>query len=545
VAALADEVPPMPDLSLARGPDQPAVLELTIGQLLQRAAAQAPERLALVAGVADPAQRRSWTYAHLLDDATLAAHALLTRFQPGERVAVWAHNIPEWVILEFGAALAGVVLVTVNPNLRAAEVEYVLSQSRSAGIFTLDSLRGNPMLDVVRALQPRCPALRHVIRFGDWHDFLAEGAHGHPRTLPEVKAGDAAMIQYTSGTTGFPKGALLHHRGLVNNAVMVHDRMGIEEPPVWIGTMPLFHTGGCALAVLGTVARGGTQVLVESFDPALVLGLTNDFRGHVMVGVPTMLIAMLEHPDFERTDFSRLKGICCGGSTVPPQLVRRLEDKLKAPFTIVYGQTECSPVATMTHPTDSIEDKAGTIGRPLAHVEMKVADPVDGQPLPLGQLGELCTRGFHVMLGYFEMPEATAAAVDTGGWLHTGDLGRMDVRGFCTIEGRLKDMIIRGGENIYPREIEDLLYRHPSVGEVAVLGLPEARWGEEVAAFIRPAAGRRLDKDELFAYVREHLAPHKAPRHWFELAAFPLTGSGKIQKFRLRELWQQGELTAL
>ncbi len=528
--------------SLARGPDQPPLLELSIGALLQRAAAQAPQQLALVAGSPDPARRRQWTYAELLDEATRCAHALLDRFEPGERVAVWAHNIPEWLILEFGAALAGVVLVTVNPALREAEVEYVLSQSRAAGVFTLDSLRGFAMLDAVLGIQPRCPALRHVIRFADWGDFIAAA---QPRALPVVQPGDAAMIQYTSGTTGFPKGALLHHRGLVNNAVMVHQRMGITEPPVWIGTMPLFHTGGCALAVLGTVARAGCMVLVESFEPGLVLALTHEYRGHVMVGVPTMLIAMLEHPDFERTDFSHVKAICCGGSTVPPELVRRLEQRLGAPFTIVYGQTECSPVATMTHPDDSIEDKAGTIGRPLAHVEMKVADPLDGRPLPQGELGELCTRGFHVMLGYFEMPEASAAAVDAEGWLHTGDLGRMDGRGFCTIEGRLKDMIIRGGENIYPREIEDLLYRHAGVGEVAVLGLPEPRWGEEVAAFIRPAAGQRVDKDELFAWVREHLAPHKTPRLWFELQAFPLTGSGKIQKFRLREMWTRGELQPL
>ncbi len=530
--------------SLARGPDQPALLELTIGALLQRAASAVPDRVALVAGSPLPAQRRQWTYAELLADATLAARGLLTRFEPGERVAVWAHNIPEWVVLEFGAAMAGLVLVTVNPALRPGEVAYVLQQSRAAGLFVVRQYRGQNLLDSAQALASRCPALRELICFDDWAGLLAAGA-ARSQGLPPVQPEDPVMIQYTSGTTGMPKGALLQHRGLVNNAALVLDRMALPEAPVWIGTMPLFHTGGCGLAVLGVVAHRGTQVLVEAFDPALVLELTHQYRAHVMVGVPTMLIANLEHPDFERTDFSRLAGICCGGSTVPPELVRRLESRLGAPFTIVYGQTECSPVATMTFPTDSPEDKAGTIGRPLPHVEMKVSDPLDGRELPLGELGELCTRGFHVMPGYFEMPEASARAIDTDGWLHTGDLGRMDARGFCTIEGRLKDMIIRGGENIYPREIEDLLYRHPSVGEVAVLGLPEARWGEEVAAFIRPAAGQRVDKDELRAYVREHLAAHKAPRHWFELQAFPLTGSGKIQKYRLREQWAAGELQAL
>jgi fatty-acyl-CoA synthase len=534
----------MADLSIARGPDGPPLLDLSIGGLLHRAAAAVPDRLALVAGTADPALRRRWTYAGLLHESEACAHALLRCFAPGERVAVWAHNIPEWVLLEFGAALAGVVLVTVNPALRAGEVEYILTQSKAAGLFVAPAFRGNPMRETALALRPRCPALRHVIDFDEWASFIDEGA-AHATPLPAVQPGDAAMIQYTSGTTGFPKGALLHHRGLVNNAVLVLDRMGLPEAPVWIGTMPLFHTGGCGLGVLGVVSALGTQVLVEAYDPALVLALTHEYRAHVMVGVPTMLIANLEHPDFERTDLCRLAGICCGGATVPPALVRRLEERTGAPFTIVYGQTECSPVATMTFPDDSADDKALTIGRALAHVAMKVADPLDGRPLPVGELGELCTRGFHVMLGYFEMPEATAAAIDAEGWLHTGDLGRMDARGFFTIEGRLKDMIIRGGENIYPREIEDLLYRHPAVAEVAVLGLPDERWGEEVAAFVRPAPGQRLDRDALFARVREHLAPHKAPRHWFELQAFPLTGSGKIQKFRLREMWQRGELKPL
>ena len=534
----------MADLSLARGPAEPPLLDLTIGDLLRRAAAAVPDRVALVAGTADPALRRRWTYAELLRASEACAHALRRRFEPGERVAVWAHNIPEWVQLEFGAALAGVVLVTVNPALRAGGVEYILTQSKAAGLFVVPAFRGHPMRETARALQPRCPALRHVIGFDDWDAFVAEGtAPAGP--LPAVRPGDAAMIQYTSGTTGFPKGALLHHRGLVDNAALVLHRMALPEAPVWIGTMPLFHTGGCGLATLGVVSALGTQVLVEAYDPALVLALTHEHRAHVMVGVPTMLIANLEHPDFERTDLSRLAGICCGGATVPPELVRRLEQRTGAPFTIVYGQTECSPVATMTFPGDAVDDKAHTIGRALAHVEMKVADPVSGQPLPRGELGELCTRGFHVMQGYFEMPEATAAAIDADGWLHTGDLGRMDARGFCTIEGRLKDMIIRGGENIYPREIEDLLYRHPAVAEVAVLGLPDARWGEEVAAFVRPAAGQHVDRDALFAWVREHLAPHKTPRHWFALQAFPLTGSGKIQKFRLREMWQRGELTPL
>jgi fatty-acyl-CoA synthase len=254
-----------------------------------------------------------------------------------------------------------------------------------------------------------------------------------------------------------------------------------------------------------------------------------------------MLVAMLEHPDFQKRDLSSITSICSGGSTVPAALVRRLEEALGAPFTIVFGQTECSPVACMTRQDDSIEDKAETLGLPMPHTEAKIVDVETGGVVPVGQLGEFCTRGYHVMHEYFDNPEATANTIDADGWLHTGDLCSMDARGYCKVEGRLKDMIIRGGENIYPREIEELLFRHPAVGEVAVVGLPDERMGEEVAAFLRAAPGERLERDTLFAYLREHLSPQKTPRLWFEVDAFPLTGSGKIQKFALREQWQDGK----
>jgi fatty-acyl-CoA synthase len=254
-----------------------------------------------------------------------------------------------------------------------------------------------------------------------------------------------------------------------------------------------------------------------------------------MIGVPTMLVAMLEHPTFASTDLSSVKAICSGGSTVPAALVTLFEEKLGAPFTIVFGQTECSPVAAMTKTADTIEDKAGTIGLPLPNMETRIVNTETGKTAAIGEIGEFCTRGYHVMLGYFDMPEATAAAIDSDGWLHTGDLCAMDARGYCTVEGRLKDMIIRGGENIYPREIEQVLFEHPTVADVAVVGVPDATWGEQVAAFVRPAPGQRPDPDELFAYCREHLAPHKTPRYWTVMEEFPQTPSGKIQKFVLRE----------
>jgi fatty-acyl-CoA synthase len=531
-------------MSHAVGPLEPEVRDVTLGDLLTWAAETTPDRLALICGTPDPTQRRQWTYAELYSASVRTAHALLRRFEPGERVAVWAPNIPEWIMMEFGAALAGLVLVTVNPGFRKHEAEHVLRQSRAAGIVVYPEFRGNPMLAIVEELQPRCPELREVIRFDEWSSFLESG--GDPgRALPTVDPGDPAMIQYTSGTTGLPKGALLHHRAVVNNSAHTLDLMEVPDGAVLLTAMPMFHAGGCLLCVVGAVSRRGTQVLVESFDPALVLELIETYRCDQMSTVPTMLISMLEHPNFAATDLSSLKYLSSGASTVPAPLVTAFQERLGATFTILFGQTECSPMATMTNPADSIVDKAETIGRPMPHTEVKIVDPVTRETVPIGAVGELCTRGYHVMLGYFENPAATAAAVDADGWLHTGDLCSMDERGYCRIEGRLKDMIIRGGENIYPRELEELLFAHPKVGEVAVIGIPDAKWGEEVAAFIRPISGERVDKAELFAYVREHLARYKTPSHWFEVDVFPMTGSGKIQKYKLRQMSAKGELTEL
>ncbi len=529
--------------SYVAGPTTPAVRDITLGRLLEQAARSAPDRIALISGLPDPALRRQWTYAQLYSEAQRTARALLSRFKPGERIAVWAQNLPEWIMLEFGAGLAGMVLVTVNPGFRANEVEYVLKQSRSAGVFVVNAFRGNPMLATVREVAPRCEELREIICFDDWAAFIAAGDDSI--ALPDVQPGDPVMIQYTSGTTGFPKGALLHHRGLANNGADTAERMGIDPGDVFITTMPLFHTGGRVCCVIGAVSKAATQVLVEAFEPGLVLELLASYHGNAMLGVPTMLVAMLEHPSFATTDLSSVKAICSGGSTVPAALVTLLEQKLGAPFTIVFGQTECSPVAAQTLTTDTIEDKAATIGLPLPNMETRIVNPDTGKTVPIGEIGEFCTRGYHIMLGYFEMPDATAAAIDAEGWLHTGDLCAMDARGYCTVEGRLKDMIIRGGENIYPRELEELLFRHPKVGEVAVVGLPHEKWGEEVAAFVRPAPGAVIDAEELSAYMRASLAHHKTPRHWFVVEAFPLTGSGKIQKFKLREIWAKGEMQAL
>ena len=513
------------------------VLEMTVGDALRRAAADWPDGVALVEGVADAAERRRWTFGALLADAERVARALLVRFTPGEHVAVWAPNSPEWLLLEFGAALAGLTLVTVNPAYLSAELAYVLRQSRAVGLFLAPDYRGRSLLAVAAQVRPDLPLLREVIALAEWPGFVASGDSA--RALPPVGPDDVAQIQYTSGTTGFPKGALLHHRGLVNNARLFARCLGARPGDVWLNPMPLFHTAGCVMLTLGPLLTGGGQVLAPGFDPALVLALAEAERATITGGVPTMLIALLEHPDLPRRDLSALRGLIAGGAPVPADLVRRAEAAFGAPLSTVFAQTEASPVITQTRPDDPAEARATTVGRPLPQTEVKIVDPATGATVPVGTVGEICARGYLVMRGYFDNPEGSAGAIDAEGWLHTGDLAAMDARGYCRIEGRLKDMIIRGGENIYPREIEAVLSTHPAVGDAAVVGVPDERWGEAVAAFVRPAPGQAPTADELFAHCRAHLAPYKTPRHWRFVEQFPQTPSGKIQKFILRERFVQ------
>jgi fatty-acyl-CoA synthase len=519
------------------------VRDATVGSVLREAAAAWPRQVALVEGIPAGGERRQWTFAELLAEAETAARALAARFEKGERVAVWAPNLPEWVVLEFGAALAGVVLVTVNPSYQSKELEYVLRQSRASGLFYLPTFRGNPMEKHLDQVRGGLPSLRERISFVRWKGFLASADSS--TVLPEVSPDDPVQIQYTSGTTGFPKGAYLHHRGITNNARFFAERLGVAPGSVYVSPMPLFHTGGCVLAVLGAMQSGAVLVNLLQFDPALMLELTETYRATHLVGVPTMLIAMIEHPDLARRDLGSLTTVCSGGSTVPADLVRRIESSFGVRFSIIYGQTEASPAVTLMKLDDSPEDKAETLGPPLPQTEIKVVDPATGKTVPVGVQGELCVRGYLVMLGYFELPDKTAEAIDAEGWLHTGDLVTMDDRGYTRITGRTKDMIIRGGENIYPREIEEVLFEHPKVSEVAVVGLPDARWGEIVAAFVRDAdPADPASDEELHAYLRQRLAPQKTPALWFHVQELPLTASGKIQKFVLRERWERAVLGA-
>jgi len=526
------------------GSGPPLRLDLTVGAALREAAAAVPERVALVEGSADAARRRRWTYAELLADAERCGRALLRRFEPGERIAVWAHNLPEWAIVEYGAALAGLTLVTVNPSFQPAEVAYVLGQSKASGVFLVPEVRGNPLAGHLESVRPDLPLLREVLRLDRLADLLDEADTDEPAAeLPVVDPDLPAQIQYTSGTTGFPKGAVLRHASIVNNARLWADRIRVPDGAAWVSPMPLFHTGGCVLGVLGALSRRARLVLMPAFDPGLMLELVESEQAWFTAGVPTMLIAAMDHPDAATRDLSSLKGIVSGGAQVPEALVRRIETALGVDFTIIYGQTECSPTLTNTFPDDTVEDKGLTIGPPLPHTELKVVDPVTLETTPVNVPGELWARGYMTMTEYFDMPDATAETLMPGGWLRTGDLATMDERGYGRIVGRLKDMIIRGGENLFPAEIEEVLYRHPKVAEVAVVGLPDERWGEVVGAFVRAAdAAAPPTQQELRAFLREHLSPQKTPSVWCAVDAFPLTGSGKIQKFAIREAWEKGEL---
>ncbi|HEY7277241.1 MAG TPA: AMP-binding protein [Trebonia sp.] len=525
------------------------IRETTIGSVLRDAAGRAPDKTALIDGDPDRQGRRGWTYAELLADAERAARALLTRFAPGERVAVWAPNSAEWVILEFGAALAGLTLVTVNPAYQGDELAHVLGHSAADGLFLADGLPQRDPHAVLAEARGRLPRLRDVLSFSDWGAFTALGGtpEATARPLPDVAPSSTAMVLYTSGTTGTPKGAVLTHRGLTNNARLAFAAAGIGPDDVEINPMPMFHVGGSALFTLGPVQATATHVLMPRFSPALELELIEAHRVTLLCGVPTMLLALLGQPDLAKRDVSSLRRIFTGGAVSPPALARQAEAVLGVTYMIGFAQTEAGCVISMATGDDPADERAQTLGRPLPHAEARIADLRTNETADCGAVGEICTRGYLVMSGYLNAPEATAAAVDADGWLHTGDLGSMDERGYLRIAGRLKEMIIRGGENIYPREIEEVLIGHPTVADASVLGVPDDYYGEVVGAAIRPAPsgeaggapGDRL-ADELAKYCRARLAAEKVPVRWLVTDAFPLTPSGKIRKDVLRDQLTEG-----
>ncbi|WP_458682584.1 AMP-binding protein [Prescottella equi] len=507
----------------------------TIGDALVRAASRWGDRTALVEGIVGDDARR-WTFGELLEASTCVARALLRRFSPGDHLAVWSANSPEWIQLEFGAALAGLTLVTVNPAFGQAELEYVLRQSRSVGVVVQPQFRSRDLQSIVTAAVEGTQ-VREVISFGEWGEFVSSGRDfsGQPDPLPEVEPGDPAQIQYTSGTTGQPKGALLSHRGLVANSRRYATVIGARTDDVWINPMPLFHTAGCGLVTLGALQTGGSHVIPPRFDADLMLDLFEAERGTVMLSVPTMLIRMLERQERDPRDVSSWRLTTLGGAPVPLDLALRAQRDVGVEVGIGYGQTESSPYITHTTSGDPRAQTLSTVGRPLPGIEVKIVDPNTDAAVAVGELGEVCTRSSCVMTKYFDDPQSTAEAIDVDGWLHTGDLGTIDASGFLTIRGRLKDMIIRGGENIFPREIEDVLFAHPAVSGVSVVGIPDPEWGEIVAAFVVAAQGTHLTEDDLAAHCGAHLASYKIPRVWQFRTELPQTASGKIQKFVLRD----------
>ena len=520
------------------------ILEHSVGSLLAEQATRYGTQVALQEICQDGNSGRTWTYIQLHDDARRLANWLSERYAVGEKVVVWSPNSPEWVLMEYGCALAGLVLVTANPAFQARELRYVLEQSGAVGLFMVPEFRGNPMQEIAAEAVAGLTAVRETVDMLTLPVAIA-GIDPGKSGLPVVDPTAAAQIQYTSGTTGFPKGAVLSHRALVNNARFYASRCGVDSDSVWINIMPMFHTSGCGMVTLGCLQAGCKMVLVCLFDSEVVLPLIETQQATIILGVPTMVLTLLEQQEQQPVDACSLQVVSCGGANVAPELVRRVQAAFGATFSTLYGQTESSPVITQHHLDDSIDDICNTIGQPLAHTAVSIRSVDENTVVALDTVGEICALGPCTMNEYHDNPEATTQTIDAHGWLHTGDLGRMDVRGYVTITGRVKDMIIRGGENHFPAEIENALLEHPDVSDVQVVGIPDEKWGEVIAAFIRAEVGQALDKDALHQHCRGLLSPQKTPTIWVQLEAFPMTGSGKIQKFKLKEEYMAGSLPDL
>ncbi|MCK9249511.1 MAG: AMP-binding protein [Solirubrobacteraceae bacterium] len=513
--------------------------EGTVGDLLRHAAAERPDATALITAPPPPAAEERWTFAELLAEAERIAHWLLQHAEPGEHVAIWAHNVAEWPLVEWGAALAGLVLVGVNPALGEQEGGYIVEHSDAVLLLHVERHRDNEIGAHARTLADRAPKLRKVIELSG---VRAAAADAPVVELPSPGPDDPVQIQYTSGTTGRPKGVLLAHRTFVNVPELCLGHGGVPTGGLFVNPLPMFHTAGGGICSYGPVARGTGMLLVEQFAPDHVLDLVERHGATALGAVPTVLIALLQHPSFAGRDFSALQAVLVGGAAVPAAVVRQVQRDTGATVAVLFGMTELGATVCQTRPDDSPDDTAETIGRPLPHAETKLVDPATGDTAPIGTAGEFCARGYQQMIGYYKDDDATARTVDADGWLHTGDLCTLDERGYYRVTGRVKDMIIRGGENIAPVEIEGVLHAHPAVQDAYVVGVPHDKWGEEVCAVVQVAPDASPSADELAAHCAEHLARHKRPVHWYAADGFPLTASGKVQKFRLVEMVAAGDL---
>jgi fatty-acyl-CoA synthase len=521
-------------LSYASGISDTPLIGETIGENLARTAARVPDAEALVSCH----QGVRMTYAELDAAASRGARALLAAgLVPGDRVGIWSPNRWEWTLVQYATARAGVILVNVNPAYRTTELEYALNQSRCRMLVAAQSFKTSDYVAMVDEVRPRCAALERVVYFDtpEWEELLAGGDAA--RDLPELDFDDAINIQYTSGTTGFPKGATLSHHNILNNGFFTGELCGYSEADRVCIPVPFYHCFGMVLGNLACTTHGACMVIpAPAFEPEPVLEAVQAERCTSLYGVPTMFIAELEHPRFDAFDLSSLRTGIMAGSPCPIEVMRRVIDRMHmGEVTICYGMTETSPVSTQTRADDDVEHRTATVGRVHPHVEVRIADPETGRTLPCGEPGELLTRGYSVMLGYWSDEERTREAIDAARWMHTGDLATMDEQGYVKITGRAKDMVIRGGENIYPREIEEFLYGHEAVADVQVVGVPDERFGEELAAFVILREGGAATEDELRDWCRGRIAHYKVPRYVRFVDDFPMTVTGKVQKFRLRE----------
>ncbi|MGG4419447.1 AMP-binding protein [Bacillus subtilis] len=534
------------------------LIHSTIGRLLEQTADEYPDRDAVVY----PDRNIRYTYAQFDSLCRQTAKGLMRMgIGKGDHVAIWASNIPEWLAVQFATAKIGAMLVTVNTNYQAHELDYLLKQSDAAALIIMDSYRSTSYPDIVNSLIPelqkakpgqlkseRYPFLRTLLYIGNkrlpgmyhWDDteILAKTVTDAEleERMNSLDKDNVINMQYTSGTTGFPKGVMLTHFNVINNAANIAECMALTSQDRMCIPVPFFHCFGCVLGVLACVSVGAAMIPVQEFDPVTVLKTVEKEKCTALHGVPTMFIAELHHPDFDAYDLSTLRTGIMAGSPCPSEVMKAVIERMgMKDITIAYGQTEASPVITQTRANDSFIRRVETTGRALPHTEVKIVEPGTCQEVQRGIQGELCTRGYHVMKGYYKDKEATRKAINHDGWLFTGDLAVMDEDGYCRITGRLKDMLIRGGENIYPREIEEFLYRHPAVLDVQVVGVPDAKFGEEAAAWIKLKDGKSVSPDELKAYCKGKIARHKIPRYVIFTDDYPMTASGKIQKYKLRE----------
>lgn len=528
--------------SYARGETAPALLEETIGANLERTVAAYAEREALV----ECATGRRWTWAELRRDVDELARALMgAGVAQGDRVGIWGPNSAEWTLVQLATATVGAVLVNVNPAYRTHEFSYVAEQSGMRLLVSATSFRASDYRAMIEETADQTATLERVVYLDDeasWAGLLAEadgvGDDGLRARAAGLHPDDPINIQYTSGTTGFPKGATLSHRNILNNGYLVGEVCRYTEQDRVCIPVPFYHCFGMVMGNLACTSHGATMVIpAPGFDPALTLRAVSDERCTSLYGVPTMFIAEWALPDLAAYDLTSVRTGIMAGSPCPEEMMRKLIDAGIDEMTICYGMTETSPVSTQTRTDDSLERKVGTVGRVAPHLEIRIVDPVTGETLPRGEAGELCTRGYSVMLGYWDDPDRTAEAVDPDGWMHTGDLGVMDDDGYVRVTGRIKDMVIRGGENIYPREIEEFLYTHPDIEDVQVVGVPDEKYGEELCAWLRMRAGADpLDADAVREFAAGRLAHYKVPRYVMVVEEFPMTVTGKVRKVEMREV---------